>query len=201
MVKWHHQLKGHEFEQTPGDSRGSIPGSGRSPGGGHDNPFQCSCLENPMQPSGLQSMGSHRVGHDWATNTKQETAEDGGDWRAAVHWVAKSRFHLVTEQQPTTLVARGGFPSQATQGPWSSPFFPRLHPLSFPLYKLPLEPAGLPLPPLPQGSSGGSHLGQALKPVYFLSSSLREWNLEETPKGGACLGKGLGRVLWWAFCC
>ena len=27
---------------------GSIPGSGRSPGGGNCNPFQCSCLENPM---------------------------------------------------------------------------------------------------------------------------------------------------------
>ena len=26
---------------------GSIPGSGRSPGGGHGNPLQCSCLENP----------------------------------------------------------------------------------------------------------------------------------------------------------
>ena len=26
----------------------SIPGSGRSPGGGHSNPFQYSCLENPM---------------------------------------------------------------------------------------------------------------------------------------------------------
>ena len=25
----------------------SIPGSGRSPGGGHDNPLQYSCLENP----------------------------------------------------------------------------------------------------------------------------------------------------------
>ena len=32
-----------------GDFRdtGSIPGSGRSPGGGHRNPLQCSCLENP----------------------------------------------------------------------------------------------------------------------------------------------------------
>ena len=29
-----------------GDS-GSIPGSGRSPGGGHGNPLQYSCLENP----------------------------------------------------------------------------------------------------------------------------------------------------------
>ena len=26
---------------------GSIPGLGRSPGEGHGNPFQCSCLENP----------------------------------------------------------------------------------------------------------------------------------------------------------
>ena len=29
-------------------SVGLIPGSGRSPGGGHDNPLQYSCLENPM---------------------------------------------------------------------------------------------------------------------------------------------------------
>ena len=27
---------------------GSIPGLGRSPGEGNDNPFQYSCLENPM---------------------------------------------------------------------------------------------------------------------------------------------------------
>ena len=33
-----------------GDVRdvGLIPGSGRSPGGGHGNPLQCSCLENLM---------------------------------------------------------------------------------------------------------------------------------------------------------
>ena len=33
-----------------GDIReaGSIPGSGRSPGIGHDNPLQYSCLENPI---------------------------------------------------------------------------------------------------------------------------------------------------------
>ena len=33
-----------------GDLResGLIPGSGRSPGGGQDNPLQYSCLENPM---------------------------------------------------------------------------------------------------------------------------------------------------------
>ena len=43
----------------------SIPGSGRSPGG-HDNPLQYSCLENPM---------------------------DGGAWWAIVHRVAKSQTH------------------------------------------------------------------------------------------------------------
>ena len=39
---------------------GSIPGSGRSPGGGHGNPLQYSCLENPWaeERGGLQPMGS-----------------------------------------------------------------------------------------------------------------------------------------------
>ena len=36
-----------------------IPLWGRSPGVGHDNPYQYSCLENPKdrEPGGLQSMG------------------------------------------------------------------------------------------------------------------------------------------------
>ena len=35
---------------SAGDVRdaGSVPGLGRFPGGGHDNPLQYSCLENPM---------------------------------------------------------------------------------------------------------------------------------------------------------
>ena len=32
---------------------GSIPGSGRSPGGGNGNPFQYSFLENPMDKRSL----------------------------------------------------------------------------------------------------------------------------------------------------
>ena len=46
---------------------GLIPGLGRSPGGGHGNPLQYFCLENPMDRGawqGLQSMGSQRVRHD-----------------------------------------------------------------------------------------------------------------------------------------
>ena len=46
-------------------NEGSIPGSGRSPGGGHGNPLQYSAWRVPWteEPSGLQSMGSQRVGH------------------------------------------------------------------------------------------------------------------------------------------
>ena len=42
-----------------GDTRdaGSIPGLGRSPGGGN-------LVDSPPDPGGLQSMGSQRVGHD-----------------------------------------------------------------------------------------------------------------------------------------
>ena len=38
---------------------GLIPGWGRSPGGGHGNPLQYPCLENPWveEPDGLHSMG------------------------------------------------------------------------------------------------------------------------------------------------
>ena len=52
-----------------GDRRdtGLIPGSGRSPGGGHGNPLQYSCLENlqgQRKPGGQQSTGLQGVGHD-----------------------------------------------------------------------------------------------------------------------------------------
>ena len=43
--------------------RGSIPGWGRSPGGGNGNPLQYSCLENSV---------------------------DRGTWEATVHGVTKS---------------------------------------------------------------------------------------------------------------
>ena len=44
---------------------GSIPGLGRSPGGGHGNPLQYSCLENPHGQRSLLNY-SPWVGHDWA---------------------------------------------------------------------------------------------------------------------------------------
>ena len=39
---------GEESACNAGDA-GLIPGSGRSPWGGHGNPLQSSCLENPME--------------------------------------------------------------------------------------------------------------------------------------------------------
>ena len=38
----------------------SIPGWGRSPGGGHGNPLQYSCLENPMD-RGAQQVNIDKV--------------------------------------------------------------------------------------------------------------------------------------------
>ena len=48
-----------KLSANAGDIRdvGSIPGSERSPGGGHGNPLQYSCLGNPMD----------RIAREWAT--------------------------------------------------------------------------------------------------------------------------------------
>ena len=51
---------GKEFASNAGDL-GSIPGLGRYPGGGHGNPLQYSCLENPH---GQRSLASYSLwGH------------------------------------------------------------------------------------------------------------------------------------------
>ena len=62
---------GSEVKNLPANTRDAgdlslIPGSGRSPGGGNGNPFQCSCLENPMDRGAWQAIvhGVARVRHD-----------------------------------------------------------------------------------------------------------------------------------------
>ena len=52
---------------------GSIPGFGRSPGGGHGNPLQCSG-ESPWteEPGGLHSMGSVA---EWDMTKRLSTAQ------------------------------------------------------------------------------------------------------------------------------
>ena len=65
---------------------GSVPGLGRSSGGGHSNPLQYSCLENPMD-RGTWRATAHRVARS-QTQLKQlsmhvpkERATLGSDWR------------------------------------------------------------------------------------------------------------------------
>ena len=50
---------------------GSIPGSGRSPGGRNGYHFSTLAWRIPWteEPGGLESMGSQRIGHGWQTNT------------------------------------------------------------------------------------------------------------------------------------
>ena len=45
---------------------GLVPGSGRSPGGGHGNPLQYSCLENPTERGAWQTtvIGLQTLGHN-----------------------------------------------------------------------------------------------------------------------------------------
>ena len=62
LANWSVRPDGKESTCNAGDL-GSIPGSGRSPGEGHDNPLQYSCLGNSM---------------------------DRGAWWATVHGVAES---------------------------------------------------------------------------------------------------------------
>ena len=55
---------------------GSIPGSGRPPGEGNDNPLQYSCLGNPMDRGAWWATVrgvTKRVGQDSATEQQQQT--------------------------------------------------------------------------------------------------------------------------------
>ena len=63
---WMMVLVVKNLPDNAGDTRalGSIPGSGRSPGGGSGNPLPCSCLGNPMDRG---AWWAQRIGHDWAT--------------------------------------------------------------------------------------------------------------------------------------
>ena len=56
-----------------------IPGSGRSPGEGHGNPLQYSCLENPMDRGAWWATftGSQRVRHGWSNFASSHTSRLG----------------------------------------------------------------------------------------------------------------------------
>ena len=56
---------------------GLIPGAGRSPGGGHGYPPQCSCLENPMD-GGAPSAAVRGVTEESDTTERQTLRSDIG---------------------------------------------------------------------------------------------------------------------------
>ena len=62
------------MKETHAGDASLIPGLGRSYGDGNGNPLKYPCLGNPWteDPSGLQSMGSQRVGHDLVTKQQQK---------------------------------------------------------------------------------------------------------------------------------
>ena len=64
---------GSEGKETACSARdlGSVPGSGRSPGGGNGNPLQCSCLEKPMDRGAWH--GYSPLGHKESDTTEQLT--------------------------------------------------------------------------------------------------------------------------------
>ena len=59
------QHSGKEFAFKAGDA-GSVPGSGRSPGEGHGNPLQYSCLQNSMN-RGAWWATVHGITKEWDT--------------------------------------------------------------------------------------------------------------------------------------
>ena len=94
---------------------GLIPALGRSPGEGNGNPFQSSCLENPMDRGAWQAT-VHRVAKSWTRLSEftslhlrdtigegngsllqhscLENLMDRGAWWAIVHGVTKSKTWL-----------------------------------------------------------------------------------------------------------
>ena len=87
VAQW---MKNPPAVQETSEMVGSITESGRSPGGGHGNPLQYSCLENPM---------------------------DRGTWWATVHEVSQSwtrlSMHTRTWRPMRVETSRAGLPSRS----------------------------------------------------------------------------------------
>ena len=97
-------------------------------GEGNGTPLQYSCLEIPWteEPDRLQSMGSQRVGHYWATSfslftfmhwrrkwqptpvlNRLENPRDRGAWWAAIYGVTQSRTGLKWLSSSSWLIVSG----------------------------------------------------------------------------------------------
>ena len=123
----------------------SIPGSGRSPGGGHGNPLQYPCLENPMD-TGAWGATVHGV-------TKSQTRLKGLSMHAGTTflkfcdgvWGGRPKTLPATEHRLLHLCPLGPCPSSSSficqsNDPWTA--FQRC--LSFPLLLVSLAQGHLP---------------------------------------------------------
>ena len=78
---------------------GSIPESGRSPGGGHGNPLQYSCRENPMD-RGAWWATVHRVAQSW-TRLKRLRMHNEWTKRSQEAVISSSLEELWTDRMST----------------------------------------------------------------------------------------------------
>ena len=97
-----------------GDIRnvGSVPGLGRSPGGGHGNPLWYSCLENPMDRRAWWAV-VHGVAKDWT-------------------WLRQPRKHSHACCCMTILLCQW-FPVYKTENTFTWPEIPSFLPLFTPM--------------------------------------------------------------------
>ena len=84
----------------------SIPGQGRSPGGGMGNPLQYSCLGNPMDRGAWRATVhrvAKRVGHDLVTK-QAHMFMNGESWTTAAMELSRSYLSYLSKLLPTAWV-------------------------------------------------------------------------------------------------
>ena len=90
-------LNGKESTCNAGDS-GSIPGLGRTPGEGNGNPFQYSCLGNPMD-----------TGVRWVTvqGVAKESDTTCGTWPSIISCTTHTHTHTHTHSHTHNVTDKG----------------------------------------------------------------------------------------------
>ena len=119
---------------------GSIPGLGRSPGGGHGNPLQYSCLENPMDRRSWWAT-VHGVTKSWTRlkwhGTQHACALGRKEfclWSSTAAWTPARIYPLPTCLVNFKLDSTHNHVNQLLKNPFSPPLL-----CPFPFPSLPLS--------------------------------------------------------------
>jgi len=102
-----------------GDIRdaGSIPGSERSPGGGHGNPLQYSCLKNPLDRGSwraivlgvakswtwLKWLSTQACTYPWSLSLKLSSLSDSVEFPPLILFIASCHFKQQIQCEGTDL--------------------------------------------------------------------------------------------------